>query len=161
MSRLILSERGIGLLEVVIAIFLVAVGVMAILSMNPSAWRAIGKSDYLGRGAGILHREIETREAWIMNPCNMIPLGDRPAQTITVSGLAGSVRGDATYTINTNITAVAGTINQWTITVTVTWSDQLARGTKNLVESAVVSQQDGFKFPTGCLNASNAVPAGF
>jgi hypothetical protein len=161
MSRLILSNRGIGLIEVVIAIFLVAVGVMAILSMQPSAWRTIGKSDYMGRGAGILHRELELREAWIMNPCNVVPIGDRPGQTIIVSGLGAEVRGDATYTVNTNITAVAGTINQWTVTVTVTWPDQVLRNYRNLVESAVVSQQDGYKFPTGCVNSSNAVPAGF
>jgi Tfp pilus assembly protein PilW len=161
MSRLILSKRGIGLIEVMIAIFLVAVGVMAILSMQPTAWRTIGKSDYMGRGAGILHRELELRESWIMNPCNVVPLGDRPVQAIIVSGLGAEVRGDATYTVNTNITAVAGTINQWTVTVTVTWPDQVARNYRNLVESAVVSQQDGYKFPTGCANSSNAVPAGF
>jgi AAA+ superfamily predicted ATPase len=161
MSRLILSKRGIGLIEVMIAIFLVAVGVMAILSMQPTAWRTIGKSDYMGRGAGILHRELELRESWIMNPCNVVPLGDRPVQAIIVSGLGAEVRGDVTYTVNTNITAVAGTINQWTVTVTVTWPDQVARNYRNLVESAVVSQQDGYKFPTGCANSSNAVPAGF
>jgi hypothetical protein len=82
-------------------------------------------------------------------------------QAIIVSGLGAEVRGDATYTVNTNITAVAGTINQWTVTVTVTWPDQVARNYRNLVESAVISQQDGYKFPTGCANSSNAVPAGF
>lgn len=64
-----------GLIEVVIAIFLVSVGVLAILSMQPSAWRAVGKSDYLGRGAGILHRELERREVCIMNPCNAVATG--------------------------------------------------------------------------------------
>ena len=160
MSRLILSKRGIGLIEVMIAIFLVAVGVMAILSMQPTAWRTIGKSDYMGRGAGILHRELELRESWIMNPCNVVPLGDRPVQAIIVSGLGAEVRGDATYTVNTNITAVAGTINQWTVTVTVTWPDQVARNYRNLVESADVAQQDGFKFPAACVNNTNAVQAG-
>ena len=162
MSRSILSNRGIGLIEVVIAIFLVAIGVMAILSMQPTAWRAIGKSDYLGRGAGILHRELELREAWIMNACNVVPLGNRPVQTIIISGLGAEVRGDATYTVNTNITAVAGATNTWTVTVTVTWPDQVARyPTHPLVESASVAQQDTFRFPAGCANSSNAVPAGF
>lgn len=145
----------------VIAIFLVAVGVMAILSMQPSAWRAIGKSDYLGRGAGILHRELELREAWIMNACNVVPVGNRPVQNIIVSGLGAEVRGDATYTVNTNITQVVGATNTWTVRVTVTWPDQVARNYRNLVESADVAQQDGFRFPAGCANSSNAVPAGF
>jgi len=161
MSRLLLSNRGIGLLEVVIGIFLVAVGVMAILSMQPTAWRTIGKSDYMGRGASILHRELELRESWIANPCNVVPLGNRPVQNIIVSGLAAEVRGDATYTVNTNITAVGGTTNTWTVTVTVTWADQVLRNYRNLVESVDVAQQDGFRFPAGCASGSNAVPAGF
>jgi hypothetical protein len=161
MSRLLLSNRGIGLIEVVIAIFLVAVGVMATLSMQPSAWRTIGKSDYMGRGAGILHRELELREAWIANPCNVVPLGNRPVQNIIVSGLGAEVRGDATYTVNTNITAVGGTTNTWTVTVTVTWPDQVSRSYRNLLESVDVAQQDGFRFPAGCASGSNAVPAGF
>jgi hypothetical protein len=162
MSRLILSKRGIGLLEVVIAIFLAAIGVMAILSMQPSAWKAIGKSDYMGRGAGILHRELELRESWIMNPCNQVPPdGDRPVETVIVSGLGAEVRGDATYTVNTNIAAVAGTTNEWTVTVTVTWGDQLSHNYRNLQESVIVAQQEAFRYPAGCANASNAVPAGF
>jgi len=156
-----LSKRGIGLLEVVIAIFLVAIGVMAILSMQPTAWRTIGKSDYMGRGAGILHRELEIREAWIMNPCNVVPLGNRPVENIIVSGLGAEVRGDAAYTVNTNVTPVAGVTNLWTVTVTVTWSDQILRNYRNLVESVDVAQQEAFRFPAGCANSTNAVPAGF
>ncbi len=145
MPRLIFSNRGIGLIEVVIAIFLVAIGVMA----------------YMGRGASILHRELELREAWIANPCNVVPLGNRPVQNIIVSGLAAEVRGDATYTVNTNITLVGGTTNTWTVTVTVTWPDQVLRNYRNLVESLVVARQDGFRFPSACVDGSNAVPAGF
>jgi len=161
MSRLIFNSRGIGLIEVVIAIFLVSIGVLALLSMQPSAWRAVGKSDYLGRGAGILHRELEMREAWIMNPCNIVPTGNRPQQIIAVSGMGGAIQGDAAYTVNTTITPVAGSTNSWTFTVTVTWADQLAHGYRNLSESVVVSQQDIFRFPTGCLNNTIVLPAGF
>ncbi|MEN6317790.1 MAG: hypothetical protein ABFD82_03395 [Syntrophaceae bacterium] len=164
MSHLIFNRRGIGLIEVVIAIFLVTVGVLAILSMQPSAWTAVGKSDYLGRGAGILHRELERREAWIMNPCNQVPTGNRPQQTITVSGSTG-LAGDATYTVDTNITALAGSTNAWTVTVTVTWPNQLAHGYRNLSESFLVSRQENFRFSstngTSCVNDENAVPAGF
>jgi len=159
MSRSILNSRGIGLIEVVIAIFLVSIGVLALLSMQPSAWRAVGKSDYLGRGAGILHRELEIREAWIMNPCNIAPTGDRPQQVITVSGLGGIVSGDATYTVNTTITAVS--TNSWTVTVTVTWPDQVARGYRNLSESIFVTRQENFRSPGGCVDNTSAIPAGF
>ncbi len=146
MSSLILSKRGIGLIEVVIAIFLVAIGVLALLSMQPSAWRTVGKSDYLGRGAGILHRELEAREVFIMNGCNGVPAGDQPQQAIVVSGLGGPVLGDATYTVNTNITAVSA--SSWQVTVTVTWPEQLQRGYRNLTESIIVTRQQ--KFLQGC-----------
>jgi hypothetical protein len=160
MSRLIFNNRGISLVEVVIAIFLVSIGVLALLSMQPSAWRVVGKSDYLGRGAGILHRELEMREALIMNPCNIVPIGIRPQQTIAVSGLGGAVQGDAAYTVNTTIAPVAGTTNSWTFTVTVTWADQLARGYRNLTESTIVTRQNSYRFPSGCLDNTNVVPAG-
>ena len=161
MSRLIFNNRGISLVEVVIAIFLVSIGVLALLSMQPSAWRAVGKSDYLGRGAGILHRELEIREAWIMNVCNIVPTGNRPQQVITVSGLGGAVQGDATYTVSTTITAVAGSTNAWTVSVTITWPDQLARGYRDLTESTVVTRQNSYSFPLGCIDNTNVVPAGF
>jgi hypothetical protein len=145
MSHLILNKRGIGLVEVVIAIFLVTVGVLAILSMQPSAWTAVGKSDYLGRGAGILHRELELREAWIMNPCtNTVPTGNRPTKTVIVSGLGSATNGDATYTVNTNITQFS--TNAYTVTVTVTWPNQLAHGYRDLTERIIVSKPD----PSGC-----------
>lgn len=160
MLRSILNNRGISLLEVVIAIVLVTIGVMAILSMQPSAWRTVSKSDYLGRGAGMLHRELESRETWIMNPCNVVPIGIRPQQAIAVSGMGGAVQGDATYTVNTTIAPVAGTTNSWTVTVIVTWPDQLLRGYRNLQESIVVTRQNSYRFPSGCLDNTNVVPAG-
>lgn len=52
------NERGIGLIEVVLAMFLVTVAIMAILSLQPSAWQTAGKSDFLGRAAEILHKEM-------------------------------------------------------------------------------------------------------
>jgi len=161
MSRLVFSSRGIGLIEVLIAIFLVTVGVLAILSMQPSAWRAAGKSDFLGRGAGILHRELELRESWIMNSCNTVPVGVRPQQTIMTSDSLGTFPGDAQYTVQTSINPVAGSASAWTVTVTVTWPDQQARGYRNLSESLVVTRQSRFDFPVGCLPNTNAPPAWF
>jgi Tfp pilus assembly protein PilV len=161
MSRSILTNRGIALIEVVIAVFLVAVGVLALLSMQPSAWRMTGKSDYMGRAAWILHKELERREAWIINPCNQVPPdGDRPLQVIWVSGNPASVgTGDAPYTVLTNI-ATKG-VNSWTVRVTVTWPDQQAHGSRSLIETEGVTRQDRFSSPSGCINNSIALPVGF
>jgi Tfp pilus assembly protein PilV len=161
MSRSILTNRGISLLEVVIAIFLLAIGILAILNMQPAAWRATGKSDYMGRAAGILHKELERREAWIINPCNQIPPdGNRPLQAIWVSGNPASVgKGDAPYTVLTNIATKS--VNSWTVRVTVTWPDQQARGSRSLIETVDVTRQDRFSSPSGCINNSIALPVGF
>ena len=147
MSRAKVNSRGIGMIEVIIAIFLVTVGVLAILSMQPSAWRVVGKSDYLGRGAGILHRELERREACIMNPCNAVATGTAASPPVLVSGLAGTVPGDATYWVTTQISRPNPALNVWNVTVTVTWPDQVSHGYRNLTESIIVGQQRRFAFP--------------
>jgi len=147
MSHLTSYNRGITLIEVVIAVFLVTVGVLAILSMQPSAWRMVGKSDYLGRGAGILHRELERREACIMNPCNVVATGTATSPPILVSGLPGAVSGDAQYTVNTTITPIAGSTSAWNVTVRVTWPDQVAHGYRDLTESIIVARQRRFASP--------------
>ncbi len=136
------------MIEVVIAIFLVAVAVLAILSMQPQAWRTVGKSDYLGRGAGILHRELERREVCIMNPCNTVATGTAVSPPILVSGLPGAASGDATYWVTTQVTQPNPGIDVWNVTVTVTWPDQVAHGYRNLTESIAVTRQRRFASPT-------------
>jgi hypothetical protein len=147
MSRVRVNSHGIGLIEVIIAIFLVTVGVLAILSMQPSAWRMVGKSDYLGRGAGILHGELERREVCIMNPCNAVATGTAASPPVLVSGLPGTVPGDATYWVTTQISRPDPALNVWNVTVTVTWPDQVSHGYRNLTESIIVGHQRRFAFP--------------
>lgn len=166
MLRLICNNRGIGLIEVVIALFLVSIGVLALLSMQPSAWKLVGKSDYLGRGAGILHRALETREAWIMNPCNIVPAVPNgwPEQIIYVSGVAGIASGDATYTVDTTLANPSADL--WQVTVTVTWNDQVQHNYRNLQESIIITRQEAFRFgcPTNTTTPTyplpNPLPAG-
>jgi Tfp pilus assembly protein PilV len=154
-NNIIFNSRGIGLVEVVIAIFLVTVAVLAILSMQPSAWRTVGKSDYLGRGAAILHRELERQEACIMNACNTTINTAPITSNILVSGLGTAAQGDATYTVQTTIAVVGA--NQWRITVTVTWGDQIMHNYRNLTESILVTRVDHFRFPVNPLTGNCTV----
>jgi Tfp pilus assembly protein PilV len=162
MLRLICNNRGIGLIEVVIAIFLVSFGVLTILSMQPSAWKLVGKSDYLGRAAGILHKELEIRETCVMNSC--IPLAtcrnsaNYPANYLVyASGVAAGVSdaGDAQYTVTTVINDVTApdppgvtvtNVKVYQVQVTVTWRDPMVPGFRNLVESAIVSLQGPYSY---------------
>lgn len=139
------NDRGISLVEVVIAMFLTTVGVLAILSMQPSAWRVVGKSDYMGRAAGILQEELERQEAFIMNPLNSVTLGTTTTTVFTGGqGAAVTGAGDAAYTVTTSITGPGTGI--WQVTVTVTWANQLTRNYRNVQDSILVSRQDAYSY---------------
>ena len=143
MSRTYCSERGISLIEVIIAIFLTTVGVLAVLSLQPAAWRTVGKSDYLGRAAGILHEELERREALIMNPNNAVAVGETAA-TVLTSGQGAAVAGDAAYTVTTTITSEGAGF--WRVEVAVEWANQLSGNYRNVEDSIVVTRQNAYAF---------------
>ena len=139
-------ERGISLIEVVIAMFLVTVGVLAILSLQAPAWKTAAQSDYLGRASGILYKTLEDNETLIMNPCNAVTTGTSGPAAVLVSR-DGAASGDATYNATTTITAAGA--NTWLVTVTVTWSTN----TTGIRESLLVSRQELCRFPAGCPDA--------
>jgi hypothetical protein len=43
------NDKGISLIEVLIAIFLTSIGILSLLSLQPSAWNLSMKSAFLGR----------------------------------------------------------------------------------------------------------------
>ena len=141
------KRRGVGLIEVIIAIFLTTVGIMAVMSMQPTAWQGAARADYLGRAAEILSRELETRQAQILNPCNAVTTGTTTNTAVRASGQTADVSGDAVYSVTTTITSI-GT-NIFRVTATVNWNND----TSSVTESLVVMRQDFFRFPTGCTNA--------
>jgi Tfp pilus assembly protein PilV len=138
----ICNKKGISLIEVVIALLLTAIGIVSLLTMQPQAWRTSGKSDYLGKAAGILQKELETNEAWIMNPCNAVTTGAQPTKTLRTSGEATARPGDVNYTVDTSITSVAA--NVWRVKTTVTW----AGNSRGISESLIVTRQETFRY--GC-----------
>lgn len=141
MLRSVCNNRGVGLLEVVIAVFLTVIGVLAIFSLQAPAWRTAARADYLGRAAEILQRQMETTEAFVMNSCNAVTAGTTTTSVVT-SGMGTAVKGDTTYNVSTTITN-AGT-NVWRVTVTVTWPINTTGITGNLI----VARQEFFR--SGC-----------
>ena len=133
------NECGVSLIEVVIATFLLTVGVVAILSLQPSAWQATSRSDFMGRAAGILHKELEMNEAFIMNPSNAVATGTT-TNTVYPSGQAAAGVGDVPYTVTTTI-ANTGT-NLWTVAVGVSWPNHAA-----VTGKITVTRQDRFRYP--------------
>lgn len=141
------SKRGITLIESIIAILLVSIGLIGLLSMQPSAWRTTTRTDYLGRAAMLLHKELTNRELAVMNPCNTVTAGTE-TRTVTTSGAGAPQAGDVTFTVQTVTTSIAPNI--WRITVTVSWPPLNEAGIR---ESLVVTRQEHFRFPSGCVSA--------
>jgi Tfp pilus assembly protein PilV len=141
MLHTLCNKRGISMVEVLVAILLTAVAVIGILTLQSTAWRTAGRSDYLGRAAGILHSELERTELFIMNPLNAVTAGTT-SPTVLVSGLTAAVDGDASYTVSTVIDDSIGT-NIWRVTVTVTWPPLNSTG---ITENIVVTRQDRYRF---------------
>ncbi len=128
------------MVEVVIALMVLTVGILAIISLQPSAWRLAGKSDYVGRAAGILQRQLQLTEAQILNPANAIPADS----TITVyaSGQGAPQPGDAAFTVQTTTLAAADIgPDAFRVAVRVTW----AGAPIGIAETIMVVRQEGFR----------------
>jgi hypothetical protein len=149
MCNSICNRQGISLIEVLISLFLISVGILGLISLQPSAWSLSGKSDYLGRAAGILQKELEINEALILNPCTPNPCTTTnpsiSTRNIFISGLSSPQAGDVPFTIQTTITDNLD--NSWTVVVQVTWPGN----TVGISESLVVTRQEIFRSPAGCV----------
>lgn len=141
------SRKGITLIESIIAILLVSIGLIGLLSMQPSAWRTTARTDYLGRAAMLLQKELTNQELAIMNPCNAVTAATQ-TRNVTTSGAAAPQAGDITFTVQTVTTSIAPNI--WRVTVTVSWPPLNATGIR---ESIVVTRQEHFRFPSGCVSS--------
>ena len=134
-----------GLIEVIIAIFLTTIGIMAIMSMQPTAWRTAASADFRGRAAEILHSRLETIEQGIMNPCNPVAAGITNV-AVQASSQAAPTPGDITFNVQTNIQSLDTAT--WRVNITVTWP-----GNNVGVNSGIyVIRQDRFKYSAagGC-----------
>jgi Tfp pilus assembly protein PilV len=155
MSRI---PKGMGLVEVMVAMFLATVAVISVFSLQAPGLRTTARSDYFGRAAEILERQLESTEVYLMNSCNtvadanvQIPAMPAAPGTVTnsaydvrTSGLAVSITGDASYHVSTTITGLGTTVppNYFRVDVKVTWSLNIAGG---ISQTIFVSRQEFFK----------------
>ena len=143
MYNSIYSKKGISLVEVLIALFLISVGVMSLLSLQPSAWSLSGRSDLLGRAGGVLHNELEANELLIMNPNFPNPCsGSNPlvaTKNVFASGQGAMQPGDATFAVQTTI--LDNLNGTWSVRVGVTWPGNAT----GISETRVVTRQEFFR----------------
>jgi Tfp pilus assembly protein PilV len=136
-------DSGTSLVEVVVAIMVVSVAVIAVMSNQPQAWITAGKSDYLGRGANLLQGELERNELWIMNPNNTVTLSSSERKVCTGGEGAdySGQDGDACYTMTTTIEQPDADVEIWRVTVSVRSGKE-----KALTGSVLVTRQESFRF---------------
>jgi Tfp pilus assembly protein PilV len=146
------NKNGISIIEVIIALFLTTIGIMALLALQPTGWKAMAKADYVGRASGILYKTLEDNENMILNPCNLIAMGTTTAN-VESSDQATAINGDIKYLVTTTIaqdgTSGAG-LSTCIVTVTVSWPPL---NTTGISDSMVVSRQEAFRYKAGCPNA--------
>jgi prepilin-type N-terminal cleavage/methylation domain-containing protein len=133
-----LSNNGFSMVEVLIAMFLTTIAVLAVMPMMDKAFTTTLRSDYFGRAQGILQSKLEQQELVIMNSSNTVTTGTT-TESVTASG-ASSVSGDMTFTVVTTTSAYASFSNAWLVNVKVTWPGN----SKGVSNSLIVTQQTGF-----------------
>jgi|YelNatPaOPRAMG01_1025707.scaffolds.fasta_scaffold55334_3 Tfp pilus assembly protein PilV len=131
------KQKGITIIECIIALFLTTVAVLTLMNMQPLAWQGAGKSDYLGRAVGILQRELESNELMIM-------AGQAPPNGQTCSDKDGNVVAcndkSALFAIEVT-TSKPSTIppNTTLLNVKVNWP-----GNKRGITSSLIVSPQGF-----------------
>jgi hypothetical protein len=139
------NEKGISLIEVMIAVMLVAVGIMAMASLQGPAWNTTERSDLLGRAAVILHRTLETNELMLMNPNRPNPcVGGAPfvlnQPQVWAGGQGAAQPGDIAYNV---LTTILDNMNgSWNVRVQVAWPGNAV----GISETVVVTRQEAFRF---------------
>jgi hypothetical protein len=135
----IFNNKGISIIEALMAALLTAVAVISLLPMQDTSMRTGFKSDYLGRATGIMQSTLETREYQIMNANNPLILGT-VTSTVTVSG-QDAIAGDATFNVVTTTSVNPSAPNSWLVNVRVTWTGGPANGINS---SIIVTRQMRF-----------------
>ena len=138
------NDHGLTLIEVLIAIALISVGILALLSLQPSAWNLSGKSDSLGRAGLILHAELENNQILLMNPNYPNPcFATNPlisTKTFRPSGQGSNQPGDLTFTV---VTTIQDNLNfSWVVRVRVTWPGN----NSGISETRIITRQESFRF---------------
>jgi prepilin-type N-terminal cleavage/methylation domain-containing protein len=138
------KNKGISLIEVLIAIALISIGILSLLSLQPPAWKLSRQSDFLGRAGSILHAELESNQILLMNPNYPNPCSPTNPLTLTKtvrpSGQSSDQLGDLTFTV---VTAIQDNLNNsWVVRVRVTWTGNNA----GLSETRIITRQESFRF---------------
>jgi hypothetical protein len=138
MSAITCNEKGFSVVEVIVAILVVSIGLIALLAAQPQSWNLAGRSDNLGRAACVLQSELSRNEAIIMNPLLSVPVSS--TRNVYASSLDERQPGDAPFTVATNIDSIGTGV--WRVRVNVSWP----ANTTGIKDTLIVTRQEKFRF---------------
>lgn len=127
---MILNDKGITMVESLVAVMLTAIAVVGLMTMQPMAWQSAGKADSMTRATEIMNRELEAVEYRIMSGA-FSALSDLEKN-------ASEMVGHETFIVKTSVTEP--TTNNWLVRVGVTWTGN----TIGVKSSLIVTRQSGF-----------------
>ncbi len=142
------------MVEVLIAFIITSIGIMALLSLQPTGWKTMAHADYVGRASGILYKTLEQQENLILNPCNLITMGTSAANVVESNDNDAAILGDINYTVKTTLALDANSTTTQAavdVTVNVSWPPLNPTG---ISETMIVARQELYRYPTGCANAT-------
>ncbi len=124
----IFNNKGITIVESLIAVILTAVAAASLIAMQPLSWQSAGKADSLSRAVGILQQELESVELQILT-------GNPPASE---AYFVDVVVDNETFEKRTTISEPSTTT--WLAHVHVRWRSN----PKGINSSIIVTRQSGF-----------------
>jgi len=131
-----LNNKGITIVESLIAVALTGVAIIGLLSMMPLGWKAAGKADSISHATEIMQSELENTELTILTGnYNAIDLSSLQESNV------GKTIGKETFTINktvTNTSASNATTGPYLVQVKVTWKTSLT-GVKSSMQVTTLS----------------------
>ncbi|MBN1471838.1 MAG: hypothetical protein JW925_08650 [Syntrophaceae bacterium] len=127
MLRTILNNKGITIVESLVAVMLTGLAVLGLLAMQPLSLTAAGKADSLTRATELMHSELQVAECTIMSGSTPTNMSNEP---VTV--------GNQTFYV-TRTTTVRDTVS-WLVRINVNWGGN-SRGVSS---SLIVSRQSAF-----------------
>lgn len=132
MLHMILNNKGLTIVESLIAVMLTAVAIIGLLTMQPLGLQSAGKADSMSRATELMQRELESVEGSIM----CIPSLDNV--TALVKDNVSETVGNETLFINTSFSAAVNGTR--IVRVRVTWPGN----TSGVSSSMIVTKQSTF-----------------
>jgi hypothetical protein len=116
-----LNNKGITIVESLIAVALTGIAMIGLLSMMPLGWTAAGKADSISHATEIMQSELENTELTILTG-NYDPLN---LSSLKKSNVSKTI-GNETFFISRNVTNTsASNTGPYLVRVNVTWKTSL------------------------------------